>query len=56
MAENPDQDRPGQPGVPGMLGWLGFFLLVFVVTGLAFYFAGNSGKVAPDKPTLATQQ
>ena len=56
MADNPDQDRPGQPGVTGMLGWLGFFLLVFIVAGLAFYVAGDAGTGVPDRPTLATQQ
>jgi len=44
MADNPDRDRAGRPGVTGMLGWLGFFLLVFVIAGLGFYFAGDSGN------------
>lgn len=58
MPDNSEPDHSPSPnsGISSMVGWLGFFLLVFVVAGLAFYLAGDSQKAADSSKPMATTQ
>jgi hypothetical protein len=42
-AEQPSERPSSVARQSGVWNWLGFFLLVFAVTGLAFYLAGAAG-------------
>jgi hypothetical protein len=58
MSEAQSNGRPdaASRSPSAMLSWLGFFLLVFVVAGLAFYLTGNAKQVADNPQSSAVTQ